>query len=204
MRSVFILVLFFVSFIGSLDSYAQKGKEGDKKLFVPKSAQVRDSKLVPQKVTDYITVPVPEDFRLMNDDELAARYPSGRKPLAMYANSDLMTNFGVNATNNAWNEKDLVILKDFQKANIRTLYEGVTFTRDEITKIGKKQFAIFEFMTDPAAGKATTAKYKQYFILMYCIIKGQVFVINFNCPENEKTLWLPMAKKMVDGVKVTK
>lgn len=204
MRSIFSILFLAILIVTGQTAVAQKGRDAEKKLYVPKSAQVRDSKLVPQKVTDYITVPVPEDFRPMTDDELAARYPSGRKPLVMYTTADLMTNFGVNATNNAWNEKDLVILKDFQKANIRTLYEGVTFTRDEVTKIGKKQFAVFEFMTDPAAGKATTAKYKQYFILMYCIIKGQVFVINFNCPENEKTLWLPMAKKMVDGVKVTK
>jgi hypothetical protein len=177
-------------------------RPAEKELYQPKSGQVKSGKLLTAKINDFITIPVPEDFKQMNDDELAAKYPSGRKPLAMFSSFDLLTNFGVNATNTAWEEKDLAILKDFQKANIRTLYENAAFTRDEIVKIGKKQFAVFEFVGDGSAEGGRTAKYKQYYYMMYCIVRKQVYVFNFNCPNTEKQAWQPMVQKMMAGVKV--
>ncbi len=198
-------VLFACLWLMAVIAQAQTTKRpAEKELYQPKSSQVKSGKLLTAKINDFITIPVPEDFKQMNDDELAAKYPSGRKPLVMFSSIDLLTNFGVNATNTAWEEKDLAILKDFQKANIRTLYENAAFTRDEITKVGKKQFAVFEFVGDASSEGGRTAKYKQYYYMMYCIVRKQVFVFNFNCPNTEKQAWQPMVQKMMAGVRVTR
>jgi len=194
-----LILLLAIFFIGNC-VWAQKKKE----LAPPKSERVISTNLNMVNVTDFIKIPVPEDFSRMNDDQLAAKYPSGRKPLAMFTSVDLLVNFGVNATNTAWEEKDLVILKDFQKANIRTLYENALFSRDEIVKIGKKEFAIFEFVGDASSAEGRTAKFKTFYCLMYCIIRKQVYVINFNCPNTERMAWQNQVKKMVSGVRVTR
>jgi hypothetical protein len=101
---IFLLLLF----VTGNCVFAQKKKE----LAPPKSERVITTDLNMVNVTDFIRLPVPEDFTRMNDDQLAAKYPSGRKPLVMFTSTDLQVNFGVNATNTAWEEKDLVILKD--------------------------------------------------------------------------------------------
>lgn len=180
------------------------GKPGEKELFVPKSAQPLEVKLKSTSINDFIKMDVPESFTAMNDDQLAARYPSGRKPMIMFASQDLTVNLGVNGTNNAWENQDLKILADFQKANIRALYENVQFTREELIKQGKKDFAVFEFIADNAASSKTIAKQRQYYYMMYCIVRKQVFIFNFNCPDAQKMQWREHADKIMKSVRVTR
>lgn len=203
MRLFWVLLMLMSTAAMAQDAKPQINKRGETELKSPKGVQSLDVKLKEVKVNDFINMPVPEDWLLMSDDQLAARYPSGRKPLAMYTSPDLTVNFGVNGTNNAWEDNDLKILADFQKANIRSLYDNVVFTRETIEKYGKKQFAVFEFIADNAAGKLN-AKQRQYYHIMYCIVRKQVFIFNFNCPDRDKVLWQPWSAKMMKGVKVNK
>ena len=175
----------------------------EKELFLPKSSQSLDLELKNVRINEFITMDVPTSFAIMDDDQLAARYPSGRKPLMMFTSADQAVNLGVNGTNQAWEQNDIKILADFQKANIRSLYENVQFTREEQVKQGKKEFYVFEFIADNAGGKLN-AKQRQYYFLMYCIVRKQVFVLNFNCPDVQKMQWQPYAQKIMKSVRVSR
>lgn len=181
----------------------------DKKLNQPQAKKLEHQKLVNVKVTEFINIKLPDNFQRMTDEELAAKYPSGRKPLAMYSTPNKLVDFGVNGTNNAWEEGDLTILRDFYRANIQELYDEVQFSYDAIDRINKKDFVVFEFSAGLGGGKKNATgisggKLRRYYYLMYTIVKKQVFVINFNAPEGERMLWAPEVRKMMESIKVTR
>ena len=51
-------------------------------------------KLKKTKLTDRISVSLPEDFHAMTDDEIAAKYFVTRKPATSYASPDRQANVG--------------------------------------------------------------------------------------------------------------
>ena len=84
-------------------------------------------KLVSQKIADLVSVKVPETFQKLNDDQIADKIIASRKPLAMYSSPNGSSDFSVsvgNSSRNPWEDKDLKMMAEFQKSNIKSCKKG--------------------------------------------------------------------------------
>ncbi|HEX6227003.1 MAG TPA: hypothetical protein VFZ52_21440, partial [Chryseolinea sp.] len=63
-------------------------------------------RLVKVKVSDEITISIPQGWNPMDDLDFSQRYPSVRAPLAAYTNLDRTIDFSVNISATQWPDED--------------------------------------------------------------------------------------------------
>ena len=153
-------------------------------------------KLRPQKIAEGVTVSLPSDFVPMSDNDIAQRYPSTKKPLAMYTSLDRVVDFGVNESKATFPGSDLNILKEFYHSTILSLYNKVEFIQKGVIQpIKKRDYIVFEFTSE-------VDKTYKYTYLQYALINNRVFIFNFSCPQEYKDKWQETAKAIMQTVKL--
>lgn len=154
------------------------------------------------KLADIVTVKVPENFLKLNDDQIADKIIAPRKPLAMYSSPSGSADFSVsvgNSSKNPWMDKDLKLMAEFQKANIKQLFTSVTFLQEKIVKIRGQQFAAFEFISEvKEPGKNPIRKYNN---LRYTIHKKNMLIFSFICSELERPLYQSVSEEILGSIK---
>lgn len=168
-------------------------------------AQIKLSK---RQITPGISMLVPQDFVLMNDDMLAKKYFSPKKPTATYTNPNAEIDLGVNITTNFWQEQDIPMLKELYKGSLRANYSRVEFLQEKVAKINKRNYVILEFLgyIDDSEEKNTLMGRKsgiaRYNYMMYTVVENRIVVINFNCPIRYQAQWQDYAAKMMASIKI--
>jgi hypothetical protein len=157
------------------------------------------------KLTDGITAQMPEDFRPMTDDEIAQRYFTYRKPVALFTDGRAVVDFGLNISTTTWKYEDLPILKSFYKASIMQMFTNVNMIKEEIEEINGRKYAAFEFISEvrsePNAIVKTAPKIN-YTYLLYTVVGEKVHIINFTCPAANRREWQPIAQAMMKTIKI--
>lgn len=184
-------------------------------IFVGSSAFAQKLKKI--KVNEAISVALPPDFELMNDDMYARKYGAYRPPLAMYTDPQGNVDFGVNKTVNRsllggastnWSEEDLKMIKGLYKASIAGMHNDVKFLQDKIATINKKQFIVLEFVgsvkDEETSFQVNTRPRKQYSYIQYAIEEGKILVFNFTCPHEIMPEWRGTAQKVMKSVVIKK
>jgi len=165
-------------------------------------------KLQKMKPTPGVTMLMPEGFTLMNDDMLAKKYFSPKKPTAMYTDASGEVDLGINFTNNYWQEQDIPMLKDLYKGSLRANYTKVEFLQENITRINKRDFVVLEFVgiVSDEDSKANALGRKnqisKYNYLMYTVVENRIVVVNFNCPTKYQSQWQALVPKIMESVKI--
>lgn len=157
------------------------------------------SHLISQKLqyvtlTGGVRVKLPADFTPMTDDDMALKYPSTKKPLAMYTSADRNADFGLNISKTIWPENDLKILQKIYKSTILEMYNKVTFIKEEITTIDKQQFIAFEFTSE-------VENHKKYTYVLYKVVKNHVYIFNFTCSQRVQDKWQPQTGQIINSIK---
>ena len=163
-------------------------------------------KLKKVKLTDRVTVSLPQDFQPMTDDEIAARYFVPRKPTASYTGTDKVADFTLNQTRTPGRMQDLPLLKDFFKSGILSSYTKVNFLQEGVVKINERDFAVLEFtaeLRDDDKNSANRGVTRQYSYLLYTILAAKVNVLAFNCPVQVQARWQPVAKTVMNSVRIS-
>lgn len=137
-----------------------------------------------------LTASMPKDFVVMIDDDIAQRYPTHKKPLAMYTNPAKTIDFGVNFAVNRWNNKNLTVLKDMYKSTISSVFSEVEYMQDGVIKeINDKQYIVFEFdsrLTNDMRPDNNSNTEKNYTYIMYTLIDQKILIFNLTCNAKEK------------------
>lgn len=165
------------------------------------------SKLVKIKVTESITMLMPETFRPMSNDEIADRYFTTKRPLALFTDQSLSIDLGVNKSVTQWQEKDLEIMKSFQKSNIYSLYDNIEMISEGVKEINGRRYAHFEFVSTVKEEENVFVKkgaISKYTYIQYTIINGNSLVFNFTCPSSIKDKWQAKVAEIMQGVEVKK
>jgi hypothetical protein len=166
------------------------------------NAQGDKAKFVVHKVADLLSVKVPENFKKLNDDQIADKIIASRKPLAMFSSISGTADFSVsvgNSSKNPWQDKDLKLMADFQKVNIKSLFTSVDFIQETTVKVNGQNFFLFEFISEvKEKGKPAIRKYNQ---VRYTIKKKNVLVFSFICSEMERPLFEQTANQIFESVK---
>ena len=163
-------------------------------LFLVVSSVAISQKLTYFKLIEGAKVKLPSDFTPMTDDDLALRYPSTKKPLAMYTSVDKNADFGLNISKTVWPESDLKILQKIYKSTILEMYNKVAFTKEEIMTIDKQSFIAFEFTSE-------VENHKKYSYVLYKVVKNHVYIFNYTCSQRVQEKWQPLAQQIVSSIK---
>lgn len=164
-------------------------------------------KYVKTKVNEDISLLLPEDFILMSQADLNARYVSSKPPLAVYTDYSRMVDLGINVAYSRWNAEDIEIMKSFYKSTIMGLYDEVQFLNEGIEEINGNNFVIFEFVASVSDEEGTTLERRsisKYIRIQYTIVKSKTVLFNFSCPALQKDIWAPVAQHILESVKISK
>jgi hypothetical protein len=163
-------------------------------------------KLKKVDLTEKVSVSLPLDFQVMTDEDIVRKYFSSRKPVAAFTQPDRTADFSFNENATPWQKQDLNLLRDFYRSGIRRLYTKVEFFQENIRTIGKREFAVFEFVAEvreddkisPEFGKTT----RTYEYIQYTIENRKVLIFHFSCPARLQPQWRSVAKEIMQTIKV--
>lgn len=151
-----------------------------------------------------VSIKLPVEFVVMSDDDIAARYPAYRKPIAMYISPDRFADFGYNVSNGVWGN-DIKLLRDVYKATINNSYNKVTFLRDTILTIKKRNYVEFEYVSeveDKSGTQAAKPVIKTYTYTRYALQSGEIYIFTFNCPDRFKDKYRTVAAEIMASTKI--
>jgi hypothetical protein len=162
-------------------------------------------RLVKTKVTEDITVLLPKNFRAMDDMDFSQRYPSVRKPIGAYTNEAREVDFSVNISATQWPDADVEIAKQFFKAGVMNMFDGVDMLSEGIHTVNGKQLIYFEFESR-MKGDKMKLEYRDpvlnYTYIQYLVEPGRTLVFSFNCPRRIREEWQTTARKVMKSIKV--
>lgn len=166
---------------------------------------VDDPKLVKVKISDQITVMLPEDFVPMGDLDFLERYPSVRKPIGAYTNPDHEIDFSVNISATAWPDTNLEMAQKFFKSGVMNMFDRVEIISEGIQEVNGKKLIYLEFESRIKGDRSTLGNAEpilKYSYLEYWVDPSRTVVFSFNCPARLKSDWQSTAGKIMKSVKI--
>jgi hypothetical protein len=125
----------------------------------------------------------------------------------MYTNPDREVDFGLNITETRWRQEDLPLLQKFYKSGIAKLYTKVNFLQDTISTINKRDYVVFEFVSelkdDETNSIQRSSAVKQYSYMQYTVKDNKVHVFNFTCPTHLRPKWQEIAREIMQTIKIS-
>lgn len=170
-------------------------------------------KLAKRKIYDGVTILMPEDFVVMSDNDIASKYPSTKKPLAVFMSSDTKADFSMNNTKAKFAGQDAKMLHEIYRATIIETYDtssvgaddpfrsdrvkkSFKFINEGVKTVNKREYAFFEYTSE-------FGSIKKYNYIMYTPHKKHVLIFNFSCDQRMMKQYQPIANEMMSSVKVS-
>ncbi|MDX5346425.1 MAG: hypothetical protein LPK19_04200 [Hymenobacteraceae bacterium] len=168
------------------------------------NVQAQEHKLKKQKIAKLFTIELPKSFDKLNDDEMAQKYTTINRPLAVYADKEADASFSVVAKPSSFASDDLDMLYNFYKSSIQQRFSAVNFMNDGIRKVNGREFVTFEFVSSvkderKSISKLPAANY--YTIAQYTIVNNQLYIMTFSVPAARQREWQKTAQEAMSSVK---
>ena len=159
-------------------------------------------KLTTVKLAPTLAVGVPQGFTPLPDDGIAVKYPSPRKPLAVFTNPSGRVDFSVAVRPTTFESFDYGVLLKIYKASIQRLYTKVDFLQEDIRTVNGRDFIYFEFVStlSDARRNSQLAPIRRYQAVQYAIDGEQLFVFTFISPAEEQAQWQPIAQATMNAI----
>ncbi|MDB5233497.1 MAG: hypothetical protein JWR44_490 [Hymenobacter sp.] len=161
-------------------------------------------KLTTTKLASGLSVGVPAGFTPLPDDGIAVKYPSPRKPLAVFTNPSGRVDFSVAVRPTTFESMDYGVLLKIYKSSIQRLYSKVDFLKEDIRTVNGRDFIYFEFVSTLSDTRRTSgnqlAPIKRYQTVQYAIQGTQLYVFTFVAPADEQAQWQPTAQAVMGSI----
>ena len=161
-------------------------------------------KLVTTKVSDDISMKLPESFVSMTDGERIEKFVSSKTPIGMYSSDDRTADLGINTNVMPWIEGDEEKLRSFYKGTFETLFDQVEYFQDTIKTINGKKFIVFEFVSTLKEENAFSGEKvaRNYSYIQYTSYQGKILLFNFGCKPRQMAKWQEVIKASMESVKI--
>ena len=171
-------------------------------LFLGLTAFGPKPKLTTVKLASGLSVGVPVGFAPLPDDGIAVKYPSPRKPLAVFSNPSGRVDFSVAVRPTTFESFDYAVLLKIYKSSIQRLYTKVDFLKEDIRTVHGRDFIYFEFVSNVSDTRRNSqlAPIKRYQAVQYAIVGQQLYVFTFVAPAEEQTQWQPTAQAVMGAI----
>lgn len=159
-------------------------------------------RLTTNKLGSGLQVGVPVGFAALPDDGIAVKYPSPRRPLAVYSNPSGRIDFSVAVRPTTFESFDYAVLLKIYKSSIQRLYTKVDFLKEDIRTVNGRDFMYFEFVSTVADTRRSNqlAPIKKYQAVQYAIQGQQLYVFTFVAPAEEQAQWQPTAQAVLGAI----
>ena len=171
-------------------------------LFLGFTAFAPKPKLKATKLSAGLTVGVPVGFLALPDDGIAVKYPSPRKPLAVFSNPSGRIDFNVAVRPTTFESSDYAVLLKIYKSSIQRLYSKVDFLKEDIRTVNGRDFIYFEFVSTVTDGQRNSrlTPIRRYQAVQYAVLKDQLYVFTFVAPAEEQAQWQPTAQAVMGAI----
>jgi len=161
-------------------------------------------KLTATKLGAGLSVGVPAGFAPLPDDGIAVKYPSPRRPLAVYSNPSGRVDFSVAVRPTTFESFDYGVLLKIYKSSIQRLYTKVEFLKEDIRTVNGRDFMYFEFVSTVSDARRTggnqLSPIKRYQTVQYAIQGQQLYIFTFVAPAEEQAQWQPTAQAVMGAI----
>ncbi|WP_223648610.1 hypothetical protein [Hymenobacter psoromatis] len=159
-------------------------------------------KLMTVKLAPGLSVAVPQGFTPLPDEGIAVKFPSPRKPLAVFSNPSGRVDYSISVRPTTFGP-DYNILLPFYKASVQRLYTKVEFLTQEVRKVNGRDFVALEFvstLTDSRRSAITLAAIRKYEYIEYAVQGEQLYIFSFSAPADEQAQWRPVAQAALSDI----
>ena len=145
---------------------------------------------------------MPAGFVPLPDDGIAVKYPSPRRPLAVYSNPSGRIDFSVAVRPTTFESFDYAVLLKIYKSSIQRLYTKVDFLKEDIRTVNGRDFIYFEFVSTVSDVRRNSqlTPIKKYQTVQYAILGTQLYVFTFVAPAEEQAQWQPTAQAVMNAI----
>lgn len=172
------------------DAGAVKPAEGQKE-FVIAGEKVELKKI--DLIADKLEIAIPATFDKMSAEMQREKYPNSKPSQLVYTDSRGSINIALSQTANDVKDKQIAEAKDNLKNAVKA--SAKEWYQDGVAKVNGKNIAYLEFLSDAADSRV-------YNHMMLLEADHKLLIISFNCMEKDKQDWQPMAKVIMNSIKV--
>jgi hypothetical protein len=158
-------------------------------------------KLTSVKVVPGLTVGVPQGFMPLPDEGIAVKFPSPRKPLAVYSSPNGKVDYSM-AVRPTMFGPDYNVLLPMYKSSIQRLYTKVEFLTQEVRKVNGREFVALEFVSTLSDSRRSNAlaTLKKYEYIQYTVQGEQLYIFSFSAPAEEQAQWRAVAQAVQSDI----
>lgn len=158
-------------------------------------------KLTTVKLAPSLAVGVPQGFTPLPDEGIAMKFPSPRKPLAVFSNPSGRVDYSVSVRPTTFGQ-DYNVLLPMYKASVQRLYTKVEFLTQEVRKVNGRDFVALEFVSTLSDGRraAALAPLRKYEYIEYAVQGEQLYIFSFSAPAEEQAQWRPVAQAALGAI----
>lgn len=165
------------------------------------TSAVPKPKLIATKLAPGLTVGVPQGFTPLPDEGIAVKFPSPRKPLAVFSNPSGRVDYSIAVRPTTFGP-DYNVLLPMYKASVQRLYTKVEFLTQEVRKVNGRDVVALEFVSTLNDNRRTAqlAPIRKYEFIEYAVQGEQLYIFSFSAPAEEQAQWRPVAQAALGDI----
>ncbi|QDO99889.1 hypothetical protein [Thalassotalea sp. PS06] len=144
-----------------------------------------------------VSIQAPKEFGPMPANILEIKYPASTRPTEVLSDATGEVTLAFNHTNNAMSPAQVERAHASISKMFHNMYASATWLRDEVIEQNGQKFMVMELIT-PAADT-------QIHNIMYgTSVDGRFLLAAFNTTEEQSEKWLPIGKKIMESLAISK
>lgn len=144
---------------------------------------------------DTVKMRIPKIFELMPAETAALKYPSERRPKPIYTDESTSINLAFNHTDNFLDDAEMNEFQEEMVEVIKNVQPAAEFLDEGVLEIEQKPFGYIEFIS-PAIDDTI------YNLIYLASLEERALLCTFNCLEADMEIWRPVAKAMMDSLRI--
>lgn len=144
-----------------------------------------------------ITLLAPKEFRPMPEKLLSMKYHASRRPTEVFSDATGGVSLAFNHTQNKMDPSQIASAQKSISQAFHNLYPSATWIRDGVVSQNGSEFMVLELVT-PAMDTQI------HNIIYGTSVDGRFLLIAFNTTVQQAEEWLPIGKKVMESITLTK
>ncbi|WCN36419.1 hypothetical protein [Aneurinibacillus uraniidurans] len=140
-----------------------------------------------------ISVPLPKTFSLMPPEMAAVKYASEKRPTVIYGNENFSITIAFNHTESALREEDMETFTNDMIQILKRTQPLARWLEQGVRNVREKRIGFCEFIV-PVWDDTL------YNLFFFAELDERVLLCTFNCPEEERKDWRPIARGIMDSL----
>jgi hypothetical protein len=144
---------------------------------------------------DRIELMIPKDFTIMSDEMMKVKYPSENRPALVYTDESGGVNVALNPTQHKASQDQISSYKDDFVRTFKMIYPSAKWKDSGVAEINGRKVGYLELIT-PALDT------KIYNLIFFTDLDEKLLLCTFNCTRKDIKFWAPLAKSIMNSLRI--